>query len=257
MNLGDFFNRFFNLSEDKHYYEFYKYFVKSLSNLNYEVIDADDLITKWREKLYPRKDWTTKDNIEFTLLSYWLYKNEFIVEGHPDLLKKIKLPKSIAEGELYTRTKKAYGTKVNGVDVTWSNRRNYIDGLQVERGDRSVVIMGQDLDEIMSLVSPRNAEFAKMELNEKLANIRDTFEYIGKIGKNYEKIPFESLSNDYITNQAVFKFQDELQCFRHGKSTMVAKRDSYTDDQKKFFVDFGLIILKIAHRFLSNLKNSV
>jgi len=255
MDLVEFFKQKFKVEDDKYYSDFFKgYFIRNMNTLNYEAIDEDDLIQDWKSKLYPSNSTSEESEAEFKLLSFWLYKNGFGVEDHPNILEKIISRGETSNGELYNATKRKFGATPTGA-VTWSNRRKYIDELKIERVDKSVVVLERSLEEIMSHVSPRNAEFEKMEFNEKLANIRDVFEHIGKQNGNYLKIPFDTLSSGYITIQAVLIFQKELQCFRHGESEMVEKRSEYSEEQKRFFVDFGLTILMLAYRFLNKPSN--
>lgn len=256
MDLVDFFKKNFNLRNDSYYSDFYKgYFISHRDSLKYSVLDKDDLVQHWKQKLYPTNTTSVESEAEFTLLTYWLYKNGFVVEGHPNILEKFTSREKISNGNLYFATKKKYGTNPSGA-VTWKDRRSYIDELKIERISTSTIVLEHSLEDIMSLVSTRNAVFAEMTLDEKIANIRDVFEYIGKKNGKYLQIPFETLSAGYITIENVKRFQNEIQCFRHGEATLLAKRNTYSDEQKWFLIDYGLTILMLAYRHLKNYGSS-
>lgn len=41
-----------------------------------------------------------------------------------------------------------------------------------------------------------------------------------------------------------------MQCFRHATEEAINERNSYSEEQKNFFVDYGLTIIKVVHALL-------
>jgi len=257
MDLSKFFIEKFDIKKHRGYFRFFKEYIDgNIRGITLEVDDEEDAIQKWKERIYPTNTFNEEKETEFILLSFWLYENGFVVDNHPRILEKFNTREAISSGEMYNKTKKVFGVNSSGA-VTWKSRREYIDGLIIKREDNSAIVIEQSLNSIMTLVSPRNADFERMELNEKLANIRDVFEHIGKQNGKYTKIPFESLTRGHITTESVLKFKDELQCFRHGLADMVEQRSKYSDEEKRNMVDYGLVILSVSYRYLKNQEGIV
>jgi len=42
----------------------------------------------------------------------------------------------------------------------------------------------------------------------------------------------------------------KMHCFRHATDEAIAERNSYSEEQKNFFVDYGLTIVKVIHSLL-------
>lgn len=257
MELSQFFIERFNAKKHKNYFSFYlMYSAGKIKGVILDIDDEDDAKQKWKERIYPTNSFNEETETEFILLSFWLYENGFIVENHPRILEKIKTREAVSNGEMYKATRRKIGINAVGA-VTWKSRRDYIDDLIIKQEDNSALAIEQSLNNIMTLVSPRNADFERMELNEKLANIRDVFEHIGKQNGKYIKIPYESITMGYITTESVLKFQNEIQCFRHGLADMVEQRNKYSDEEKRNLIDFGLVILSVSYRYLKNLEGEI
>lgn len=214
------------------------------------VIDFNYMVDKWKEALYPG----SKDEqivINFYLISFYFYNNGYIVEEHPNILKNIKYPGFFSEGELKSATRKKYGCNGSMNGVAWSDRNAYIDELHIIKKYNNEITLLEDIDTLIEKVSTRNASFNEMTCDEKLENIRNVFENIGKKDGKYIKIPFEQLSSGYINSNDVKKYAEELQCFRHGETDLLDKRSKYTIIEKDFLIDYGKLILNISSRYLN------
>lgn len=42
-----------------------------------------------------------------------------------------------------------------------------------------------------------------------------------------------------------------MQCFRHATNEAILERNSYSEKQKSFFVDFGLTIIKVIYNLIN------
>lgn len=258
MNLTEFFMDNYVCGENLFYDAFYTFYMENVPEAEYLVKDVEDLIEKWKKALYPNYINDLEANICFGLMSFWLFKNEYIVEEYPKFLYRCKSNKEFSSNELYRKTKELYGTKPDKNEVAWESRRDYIDSLTVKKRDKSIVFIDYDIETLLTKVSTRDEEFNNMGLNEKLYAIRNAYENIGKIDGKFIKVPFEEITSGYITSDLVNLFSKEIQCFRHGDVTMIEKRDSFSDEQKQFFVDFGLTLLSAYHRHLKlNINQSI
>lgn len=237
--------------------EYYKKIcpVSSMCNFELEVIDFNDMIDKWKNCLYPG---TTYKNCELTfyIISFFLFNNGYIIAEHPNLLKQIKSPDYFSDGEIKLATRNKYGNNGSMSGVAWSDRRRYVDELNIIKKYDGEISLLEDIDDIIGKVSTRNAKFNEMTNDEKLENIRNVFENIGKKNGKYIKVPFDQLTLGYIKSQYVQKYADELQCFRHGAEELLFKRSRYTDREKEFLIDYGKAILNITSKYLKDNDNN-
>ena len=65
------------------------------------------------------------------------------------------------------------------------------------------------------------------------------------ITPDYPKICF-----DYISNDVVKSYRKKMHCFRHATDDAISERKTYSEEQKSFFVDYGLTIVKVIHSLL-------
>lgn len=251
MNLTKYFLE--NFDGDK--YPYYNRMIKSygidtLKNYPCEYIDDEEIINKWKSLTYPGK-YDNEMRLEFLLLSFYLINEGYEIEEHPTLLLKILPLDVVSEKTLKDSTRTKIGTKNNGA-VAWGSRRDYSDSLTFVKKNTTIP-HSTNINDIFKLVSPNNNEFNNMTLDEKLAQIRNVFSYIGKDEKGkYIDLEIDKISKDYVTKQQLQKYQNELQCFRHGEKDMVEKRNEYTDEQKMFLIDFGLSIINATERYLNS-----
>ena len=89
-----------------------------------------------------------------------------------------------------------------------------------------------------------------MSTDEKLAEIANLIENLLKkngkfITPNYTKVCFNYISNDIVSS-----YRKKMHCFRHATDEAIEERNSYSKEQKDFFVDYGLTIVKVIHSLL-------
>lgn len=71
-------------------------------------------------------------------------------------------------------------------------------------------------------------------LIENFIKVNDSF-----VELNYTKVCF-----DYINNDNVRDYRKRIQCFRHASEKSLKERNSFTNEQKMFLVDYGILALK-------------
>ena len=252
MNLTKYFFEHYEIGK----YPYYDKYLKSVSIDKYktypfEMIDDEQVINMWKGYLHPSA-YVEDEECDFVFLamSFYLLNEGYVVKQFPDLLKKIENSFSISDGILKSATRSKDGTDGSGA-VTWSSRRAFIDELKLEKTNNEL-LLESDLEKIVQEISIRNVKFTEMSSNEKLQTIRNAFDNIGKKCKNYIEIDYGLISNGLITNDMVLSFQKDLQCFRHGDVSMIEKRDSFSEQNKLFMIDYGIVILNLAYRELKN-----
>ena len=101
-----------------------------------------------------------------------------------------------------------------------------------------------DTKEILKIVSNRNADFESMSIDEKLENINISIENILKDGNNkFKNIDYNNLFQDFISEEDVKKYRKSTHCFRHGSDESLKERRVFSENQKIFLINYGLIIL--------------
>jgi hypothetical protein len=139
----------------------------------------------------------------------------------------------------------AQGGDDNGI-VRYATRRTFVASLTFEQKSSHIEV-DDSINQKFVEISNRQASFNSMSIDEKLAEIANLIEnMLKKNGKfitpDYQTVCFEYISNDIVTN-----YRKRMHCFRHSTAEAIAERKSYSEDQKNFFVDYGLTIVKAIY----------
>lgn len=171
------------------------------------------------------------------------------IKEFPRLLARPPVePSDFAYGEIRNRII-AQGFDDNGT-VRYAVRRTFIAGLTFEIKSNHIEI-NDAIEQKFTEISNRQASFNNMSMDEKLAEIANLIENLLKInGKfvtpDYTKVCFEYISNDNVTS-----YRKKMHCFRHSTNEAILERKTYSEEQKSFFVDYGLTIVKAVHSLLT------
>lgn len=52
---------------------------------------------------------------------------------------------------------------------------------------------------------------------------------------------------DFITNDDITSYRHKIQCVRHASSESMNERKSFTEEQKKLLIEYGLVVLNAIH----------
>ena len=99
-------------------------------------------------------------------------------------------------------------------------------------------------------ISNRQSSFNNMSTDEKLAEIANLIENMLKKDGKFITIDYSLVCFDYIDEETVKEYRHRLQCFRHSSDESIQERASYSDEQKSFLIDYGLVIIKAIHDVL-------
>ena len=99
------------------------------------------------------------------------------------------------------------------------------------------------MDELIKNISTRSAKFEHMAIDEKLENIRNAYEHIVKLYGGFDKIDYHNVFMSFIEESNLKDFSKRLHAFRHGDAAALVERAVYTDQEKKYMIEFGIIVL--------------
>lgn len=257
-----------NVLESEYYYKFYDLVKKinytyniflgeKLSN-NYEFIvyDIDDAIEKFKGLCQPEKEYhNQEEKCWFYLILYYLYKNGYIIEEFPRLIERPpEDPFQFVNIEIRNKIL-SNNLDHNGI-VRYAVRRKIVSNLSFKQRDTHIMI-DDFIESKFKEISTRQVSFDKMSTDEKILEIANLIENLLKKDDKFIKFDYSKLCFDYINEDMIKKYRKQIQCFRHSSEQSLEERNLYSEEQKKFFIDYGLIVIKVIHLLLNNSKANV
>ena len=116
----------------------------------------------------------------------------------------------------------------------------YVDSLHILK--KNFIDIPNDINETIKYISTRNAKFQEMTKDEQLKEICNCIEYFLKGKVRFSKLDYSN-SCGFLNDDIVKKFRNTLECFRHASKDSIKERESYSVEQKKFMVEYGILIL--------------
>lgn len=108
--------------------------------------------------------------------------------------------------------------------------------------DDGIIAISEGMDEIIQKISTRNAEFSEMTLDERLKEIANSIEYLLKKDDDFITLDYDTISLELLSEDDITKFRKKLQCFRHSSKDSLKERAEYTENQKGFLVELGVVM---------------
>lgn len=261
MDLKEFY--FQNIQESEYHHRFYKsikdvnkvynFFsgCEEVEDFDFEIYDAEEAITKFRELCQPDVGFTNENKCWFYLITYYLYKMGYEIKEFPRVLARPPVePADFTYGEIRNRII-SQGNDENGT-VRYAVRRTFVANLTFELKSSHIDI-ADSINQKFVEISNRQASFNNMSTDEKLAEIANLIENLLKKNGKFIKPDYSKVCFDYISDDMVTSYRKKMHCFRHATDEAIAERNSYTEEQKNFFVDYGLIIVKVIYSLLDNI----
>ena len=260
MDLREYY--FNNIQESEYHYRFhdsikninriYNIFdgYTEIDNCEFEVYDTEEAITKFRELCQPEVSFSNNEKkCWFYLITYYLYKVGYVIKEFPRVLARPPVdPYEFAYGEIRNRII-ANGDDDNGT-VRYATRRQFVAELTFELQPDHVGI-DYSINQKFIEISNRQASFNNMSTDEKLAEIANLIENLLKKNGEFFIPEYSKICFDYISNDIVKSYRRKLHCFRHATDDALRERNSYSEEQKKFLVDYGLTIINVIHSLLT------
>ena len=251
---------FQNIKESEYHYRFfdsvkkvnYTYNIftgeEETQDYKFEIYDAEEAITKFRELCQPDVNFSNENKCWFYLITYYLKMLGYEIKEFPRILARPPVdPSDFTYGEIRNRII-AQGGDDHGT-VRYATRRKFIAGLNFELKSNHIEV-GDAINQKFIEISNRQASFTNMSTDEKLAEIVNLIENLLKKDKKFILLDYSKVCCGFITNDVVKDYRKKMQCFRHCSDEAIRERKKYSEEQKNFFIDYGLIIVKVIHSLL-------
>lgn len=256
MDIKEFY--FQNIQESEYHHRFYdsiknvnrRYNIfdgyKEVDDYAFEVFDVEEAISKFKELCQPEVSFDSNEKkCWFYLVTYYLYKTGYQIKEFPRVLARPPVdPSDFTYGDIRNKII-SQGGDDNGT-VRYATRRTFVASLTFELNSSHIGI-DNSIDQKFIEISNRQASFNNMSTDEKLSEIANLIENMLKKDGTFITPNYSSICFDYISNETVTSYRKKMQCFRHATSEAIEERKSYSEEQKSFFVDFGLTIIKVIH----------
>lgn len=252
MDLKQFY--FDNIKEDEYHYKFYE----SISNVNqcynyltgnYEInnysfnlFDTEECIMKFKKLCLPEVTYDNENTAWFHLISYYLNKLGYEIKEFPRILARPPVnPNDFAYTEIRNYLI-AKGMDDNGT-VRYATRRAFVSELTFVFKSNHLDL-NESIEQKFKEISTREASFNDMSLDEKLSEISNLIENLLKVDGKFIKLDFTEIAFDYLSDDSIKKYRKQIQCFRHASNESISERSSFTEEQKMFLIDYGILALK-------------
>lgn len=253
-----------NIKQDEYYYRYYDKLIKEPEKIaeEFEVTEVDglerfsffddeDIIEKFRFLCQPEMFFSSGDDSRlFYFICYYLYKQGYKIKEFPNILRRPpEDPYNFTYTEIRNRLVFQGKQRDDGI-VPYSERRKLIASLSFERN--TSLAIDDNIDLLFEKISTRNANFDKMENDEKLKEIANLIENLLYDGKKYKILDYKKIMFDFIDDDTIKNFRNKIQCFRHSSEKSLKERNSYSKEQKDFMIDYGITIIKVIYKLTND-----
>jgi len=220
----------------------------NLGNYNYK--NDQSIINAFKEILKPKfgrnksakfSDYTNSDFEEYQEIMPWLKENDYYIEEFSNAIQNQVDLKTLGYDMIRNKIQNELGNFTSS--VRWDDRRQLIDSLNIKkRNDFPVFKLQTEIKEIIREVSSGKGKLHTLELDEQLALLNNTIEYLLKEENSYKKISSKDFYG-FIEEDEVKKFRNDTQVFRHGSSQAISERKNWSDDKKNYYARLGIIMI--------------
>lgn len=258
MDLREFY--FQNIKESEYHYRFldfvkkvnytYNVFYGEEETLDYrfEIYDAEEAITKFKELCQPEVNFSDENICWFYLITYYLHTLGYEIKEFPRILARPPLdPTRFTYGEIRNRII-SLGRDDNGT-VHYADRRTFVAELTFKKKTCNIEV-NDSINQKFIEISTRQASFNCMHTDEKIAEIANLIENMLKQDGIFITPEYENVCCGFIDDVIVRSYRRKMQCFRHCTDEAIAERKTYSEEQKAFLIDYGLTIVKAIHELI-------
>lgn len=241
MDLWKFYTE--KVNENDYYYKF-KDLVYSADNyFAFTYFDTSDIIKRFRDLCMPTNTHSNSENIEFILICYYLKVNGFYIKQFPNIIER---PTRLGEFSYDCIRDFIHSRDNYSGTVTWAERRKLVNELEFIKKDNFQQIE-EELSKKIQMISTRGAEFDNMTLEERLKELSNLLENMLKINGKFINVDYANIFLGYITEDNVKEYRKIIHCFRHATEEALNERNLYTNEQKKFLIDYVIVIANHIH----------
>lgn len=254
------------INKKEYYYRFYD-FIKGIniifdpfdgepkeieSDVQFLIYDSEEAIKKFRELCEPNEEYNEQNKCWFYVVSFYLYKHGYYIEQFPNVLKRP--PEDITDFTYSEIRDWAFSHNLNdGNKIRFATRREIVAKMHFTISS-SFIEIGESLEDAFQRISTNDISFQEKKIDEKIKEIANLIENLLKENGKFKVLNYKNVAFDYLTNDDVKQFRKQIQCFRHASNDSIKEREHFTNDQKKFLVDYGIVICKTIY-CLKNLNN--
>lgn len=222
---------------------------EEVTDYEFEVYDVEEAIVKFRELCQPEVNFFDNEKrCWFYLITYYLHKTGYEIKEFPRVLARPPVdPSDFTYGDIRNRII-AQGGDDRGT-VRYATRRSFVAKLTFEIKSKHIEI-DDSLNQKFIEISNRQASFNNMSTDEKLAEIANLIENMLKRNGEFLKLDYSQFCFEYISDEIVTSYRKRMQCFRHATEKALEERKEYSEEQKTFFVNYGLTILSMIHSLI-------
>ncbi len=133
--------------------------------------------------------------------------------------------------------------------VCYATRRDFVAKLTFTQKSCNIEV-NDSINKKFIEISTRKESFNCMRTNEKIAEITNPIENMLKQEGRFVIPEYEKVCCGFINDAIVKSYRKKMQCFRHCTDEAIAERETYSEAQKTFLIDYGLTIVKAIHELI-------
>jgi hypothetical protein len=93
-----------------------------------------------------------------------------------------------------------------------------------------------------------------MALDEKLKEIGNLIEYLLKRDGKFITLNYDYIFLGFIKENDIKELRKKIHCFRHSSQESLKERKEYTENQKQFMVELGIVMCNLIYNELKIIK---
>ena len=217
------------------------------SVLEYKLYDEDELEDKFRSICQPSDNDTPEDESWFILISFYFFRHNIYIRQFPKLFER---PKSLFDFAYTDIRQYAFDNGYTNGDMTtvrWSIRRQIIRELIFEKSVQGV-IPTEAVVKLINIIESNDTSWQEMSVDAKLAALNNVIEHELKRNGRFIDIPDIDNIRDFVKCR---EFRINTQCMRHGSEEALCDRREFNDSEKQFLVDYGVSLVHLIKRNIS------
>ncbi|MEG1149900.1 MAG: hypothetical protein RSE17_01260 [Bacilli bacterium] len=253
INLYEYYSK--NIIDESYYHYTFNVEIETYFAFNDDLkyFDEEELKTRFKELTYPVNKYIETKCIEFIMICFYLNNNGYYIDLFPNFLER---PTSVDGFSISIREYiRAQDCTYSGT-VTCAGRRGLANSLKFLKKENSLITVSEDLNNVFKKISNRNTEYVNMNSNEKLSEINNVIENILKVNNKWETIDYKTKTFDFLSDTTITKYRNITNCFRHGSGNSIEEKNSFTEEQKKFLINYGTTICEVIYDSINSKINA-
>lgn len=259
INLLDFY--YDNIKKNEYHYKFfstievYTFDLNSNNDINgekfdFDIFDPKDALEKIKDLCEPSMNYTLKEEVLFYTSCYFICKSGYRIKQFPDIVSRPYEDLSKFTYDDIRNRLISMGKGEANRSVTWAARRAFASEFELERTPGRT-FKDFALDEKFREISNRSASFSEMETDEKIAELNNMIEHLLNKDGKYPELDCSPIAFSFIDYEKIKEYRTITHCFRHKSENALNEKNNYTDLQKEFLIEYGIIIVTTIHELVS------